>query len=209
MDFTSFLSGFLGASPVEITASLAGFICVYLIIRRNVWCWPVGLLQVSLYVVVFYKVKLYSDMLLHVIYIFMQFYGWWNWVANRRDQGTVRIVGVNVRQLLAWAVVCLVFSLGLGWLMATHTDAALPYPDAFTTVASLVAQWLLSRRRLANWFFWIAVDIVAINIYWQKALYPTAVLYCVFLVMAVTGLLVWLREYRGHSGDQTLAAAVE
>lgn len=128
-------------------------------------------------------------------------------MTNRRAQGHVRIVGVKGSHLFAWAGVCLLFSVGLGRFMATHTDAALPYPDAFITVASLVAQWLLSRRRLANWFFWVAVDIVAINVYWQKALYPTVVLYSVFLVMAVTGLLVWLREYRGYAVEPALAAA--
>lgn len=86
--------------------------------------------------------------------------------------------------------------------MSTYTDASLPYPDAFTTVASLVAQWLLSRRQLINWGFRIAVDIVAIGVYRQKGLYPNTVLYLTFLVMATTGLYVWRQRYllRRHPG---------
>lgn len=205
MDFSNFLTDFFGASVTEIVASLAGFTCVYLIIKRNIWCWPVGLLQVSLYIVVFHGVKLYSDMLLHIVYVFMQAYGWWNWVSNKRLHGNVQIIGIKKSDLIIWAAVSIGGSFGLGWVMATYTDAALPFLDAFTTGTSLVAQWLLSRRYLSNWLFWIAVDIVAINIYWQKSLFPTAILYSVFLLMAVSGLFVWLSEYRGYAREQKLA----
>ena len=88
----------------------------------------------------------------------------------------------------------LVGTVTLGGAMKTFTDASFPYPDAFTTAASLVAQWLLSRRQLMNWIFWISVDVVAIWIYWQKALVPTTTLYVLFLIMATTGLVVWLRR---------------
>jgi nicotinamide mononucleotide transporter len=73
------------------------------------------------------------------------------------------------------------------------TDAALPYPDAFTTAASLVAQWLLTRKKLDTWTFWIAVDVVAVGVYLRKELYVTAFLYGVFLAMAITGLIAWRR----------------
>jgi nicotinamide mononucleotide transporter len=205
MELNTFLSGFFGAGAIEVIASLAGFLCVYLVIKRNIWCWPVWLLQVSLYIVVFYEVRLYSDALLHLIYVFMQIYGWWNWAVSKRNFGDIRIVGINRIDLLTWAAVSIIFSFCLGWIMATRTDAALPYLDAFTTITSLVAQWLLSRRYLASWLFWIAVDIVAINIYWQKSLFPTALLYSVFLIMAVYGLVIWLNEYRGNVKAQELS----
>lgn len=196
MTTEEFLAGFLGSSWIEIVASLAGFICVYLIIKRNIWCWPTGLLQVSLFMVVFYEVKLYSDLLLHGIYVVMQFYGWWYWLRGKDQENEVIVVNMPVSHSLIWVGVTVVGSVLLGFLMASNTDAALPYPDAFTTVASLTAQWLLSRRQLINWMFWIVVDIVAIGIYLQKGLYPTTLLYSVFLIMASTGLYSWWSRYK-------------
>ena len=92
MNLESFITGMLGASTIEICASLAGFVSVYLVIKRNIWCWPVGLLQVALYVFVFYQVKLYSDMALHVIYIFMQLYGWWHWRKVQGGLGDIQVL---------------------------------------------------------------------------------------------------------------------
>ncbi|MDG9666547.1 nicotinamide riboside transporter PnuC [Hahella sp. CR1] len=196
MDIQSFLVGFFGGSAIEIIASLAGFICVFLIIRRNIWCWPIGLVQVALYMIVFYDAKLYSDFILHGIYVVMQFYGWWYWLQGRGQDDDLVVLPTALPMTLLWVAVAILGSFGLGYVMSTYTDASLPYPDAFTTVASLVAQWLLSRRQLINWGFWIAVDIVAIGVYWQKGLYPTTVLYATFLVMASAGLMVWLRRYQ-------------
>jgi len=80
--------------------------------------------------------------------------------------------------------------------MQRFTDASLPYPDAFTTVASLFAQWLLARKKLESWYFWIAVDIVAIVVYWYKQLYLTTGLYAIFLVLAIIGFFTWKNSYK-------------
>ncbi len=200
MDIQNFIIGFFGASLIEIIASLSGFICVYLIIKRSLWCWPVGLLQVTLYLFVFYDAKLYSDVILQGIYIVMQIYGWWYWSQGRKQDHDVIVIAGSVTGILLWVAVAVLGSYALGYIMSTYTDAALPYPDAFITVTSLIAQWLLSRRILANWMFWIMVDLVAINVYWQKDLYPTTVLYLVFLFMAVSGLIVWWRQLSLQSG---------
>lgn len=196
MDIRPFLAGFFGGSAVEIIASLAGFICVFLIIRRNIWCWPFGLLQVAVYMIVFYDAKLYSDFILHGVYVVMQVYGWWYWLQGKSQDDDLVVLPTSLQATLSWIAVAAAGSFVLGYAMSTYTDASLPYPDAFTTVASLVAQWLLSRRQLINWGFWIAVDIVAISVYWQKGLYPTTVLYLTFLVMASIGLYVWLHRYQ-------------
>lgn len=192
---TSFLH-VLAAHWLELIASLSGFICVYMTIKRSIWCWPIGLLQVTLYVVIFYRVKLYSDVLLQTIYIVMQIYGWWFWTQGKRPDGEIVIIGTRPSLLLAWATATVAGAWILGFIMNNWTDAALPWADAFITVASLAAQWLLSRRLLINWLFWIAVDLVAIGTYWTKSLVPTTILYGAFLIMAISGLMIWSRNYR-------------
>ncbi|MEZ6133332.1 MAG: nicotinamide riboside transporter PnuC [Pirellulaceae bacterium] len=185
---------------IEIAATVFGFLCVALTIRRSVWCWPIGLVQVLLFTIIFYKAKLYSDLILHVIYVFMQCYGWYCWTSgNSASEGlsaevarhTVAVRCLTHRAMWIWLTVAGLGTCGWGFCMQRWTDASLPYQDAFTTVASLIAQYLLAKQYWQNWVFWIAVDLVAIHVYTTKELFPTAVLYTAFLVLAVLGLVVW------------------
>jgi nicotinamide mononucleotide transporter len=190
-------------SPIEIVAVIAGFLCVYFTIKENIWCWPTGLLQVTLYIFVFYQAKLYSDVLLHIIYVFMNLYGWYFWLHGGKLRKEARITRLSPAWLSACIAGAVAGTLLLGWFMASRTDAALPYADAFTTVFSLAAQWLLSRKKLENWHFWIAVDVIAIGVYFTKDLYLTGVLYIAFLIMATAGLLRWRRSFAALPGEET------
>ncbi|WP_338401489.1 nicotinamide riboside transporter PnuC [Neptunicella marina] len=188
---SDFLAGFAGATPIEWIATVAGFLCVYLLIRRSIWCFAAGLVQVSLYTYIFYQSKLYSDTILQIFYIGFQFYGWWIWSKSTDDKGHIDVDAGSATLYLISSVVIILSSAGLGYIMANHTDASFPYADAFTTCASLVAQWLLSYKKLLNWLVWIVVDLVAIVIYWQKGLHPTSVLYGCFLLMSIIGQWQW------------------
>lgn len=200
MTIQDFIAGFIGASPIEIIASVAGFICVFLIIKRSIWCWFFGFIQVTLFAYIFFGAKLYSDAGLHVVYMVLQFYGWWNWIKHSHPQNKqppqLVIHPTSSTDLVAWSGVAILGTLILGFIMDTYTDASFAYPDAFTTSASLVAQWLLTRRHLFNWLFWIVVDVVAIFIYLQKGLYPTSVLYFTLLIMCFFGQYSWWKQYR-------------
>jgi nicotinamide mononucleotide transporter len=180
---------------LEIFASVFGLLCVWLTVRQNIWCWPTGLIQVLLFIVIFFEVKLYSDLILHVIYVGMQIYGWWFWLHGGRNHQEVEVTVQRLGVRLAWLATALVVTVFWGYGMATWTAAAVPYGDAFTTVASLCAQWMLARKQLESWFYWIAVDVVAIGIYLSKSLYVTTGLYTVFLVLATLGLISWRRSW--------------
>ena len=181
---------------IEITATVFGFLCVVLTIRRNIWCWPVGLVQVLLFIVIFYDARLYSDLILHVIYVGMQLYGWYCWrtpPGESRD-GSLQVSALGTRPLAVWVLVTALGTFAWGYGMQRWTNAAVPYGDAFTTVASLVAQYLLARKKLDSWLFWIAVDVTAIAIYLHKSLIPTTVLYTTFLGLAIIGFVAWRRQ---------------
>ncbi|MCW5724718.1 MAG: nicotinamide riboside transporter PnuC [Maricaulaceae bacterium] len=182
---------------VELVAAALGVACVYLIIRQSLWCWPVGIAMTALYAWIFFDVRLYSDFGLQIIYIGLQAYGWWFWVARRdaalaHDRAPIRTLGRTAR--LLWLFSGLTAAGALGLAMDRATNADLPYWDALTTSFSLVAQILLARKYLENWLVWIAVDILSIGIYLVKGLEVTAGLYAVFLAMAVWGFLVWWRD---------------
>lgn len=178
---------------VEIFGAIFGFLSVYFTIRQNIWCWYFGLLQVTLYCFVFYTSKLYSDMILHVIYIFLQFYGLYNWKYGGSNKSILRVTVLT--HTMFWIGLTVLVTALLGYVMQTKTDASFPYEDAFITVASLVAQYLMIKKILQSWLFWIIVDVVAIIIYAYKDLYFTTVLYVLFLVMAVMGYLEWKKAY--------------
>ena len=98
--------------------------------------------------------------------------------------------------MLSWVVLVACGTASWGYGMAKYTDASFPYGDAFIMVASLVAQWLMARKLLESWGFWIAVDIVAIYVYWQKELHMTSGLYAIFLALAIFGFIAWHKSIR-------------
>lgn len=194
MNWLEWLAGFAGASPLEWTATIAGFLCVYLVIKRSIWCFFFGLIQVTIYAWIFFEVKLYSDMILHIFYVGFQIYGWLIWSRSQDQEGHVVVLQGNIKEYSLWVLIVLISTYALGSIMLYNTDASFPYADAFTTCASLVAQWLLSHKKLFNWAFWIVVDLVAIVIYWQKELFPTSALYFCFLIMAIIGQYLWWKN---------------
>lgn len=178
---------------LEIFGAVFGFLAVYFTIRQNILCWYFGLIQVTVYCFVFYASKLYSDMILHVIYIFLQVFGWYNWKYGGADKNTLQVTSIT--NTAFWIGLTVLITGLLGYVMQTKTDASYPYEDAFITAASLVAQYLMIKKIVESWLFWIIVDVVAIIIYAYKDLYFTTVLYVLFLIMAVLGYLEWRKAY--------------
>jgi nicotinamide mononucleotide transporter len=184
---------------IEALAVLFGLLCVWFCIRQNIWCWPTGLVQVTLYIYIFYDVKLYSDLILQVVYVFLQLYGWHQWLHGGQNRTELHLSRLESRGLALWVVAVIAGTAVWGMVMAKYTDASVPYWDAFTTVASLIAQWLMTRKKVESWYFWIAVDIVAIGVYAYKSLLLTSGLYMVFLVMATAGLVSWRNDFTAQS----------
>jgi nicotinamide mononucleotide transporter len=178
---------------LEATAVIFGVACVWLTVRQNIWCWPTGLVQVVLYIFIFYEAKLYSDVLLQVVYVGLQLYGWHHWLRGGRPDSPLVVTSAGVTGSATWIIVGLVGALGLGLGMSRYTDAALPYWDAAIASLSLVAQYLLARKVLQSWLFWIVVDVIAIGVYAAKALYLTTGLYLLFLGLATLGYFEWKR----------------
>lgn len=181
-------------SSWEIVAAIFGLVGVYLTVRENIWCWPVGLVNVGLYIYVFWQAKLYADMGLQAVYVVLCLYGWWAWLHGGKDHDEL-----PVGKTPAWAWwVSIAGGIAASWALGTFlyakTDDALPYWDAGTTAFSLVAQWLQTRKWIENWWVWIVVDAIYVPIYLVKGLWATAVLYGVFLVLAVLGDRAWRRS---------------
>lgn len=182
-------------SPLEITAAVFGAVAVYLAARENIWSWPTAIVNVSLYTIVFFQSRLYADMGLQVVYLVLSIYGWFNWLHGGAQRSTLHVTRASPRLLLALVAFVAIASYALGATLAARTNAALPYLDSALTVTSLIGQWLMTRKILENWLLWIAVDIVYVPMFLSRGLAATAVLYAVFLVLAVLGFVEWRRSY--------------
>lgn len=182
------------ASTYEAVGVIFGIVAVWLTTRQNVWCWPTGLVNVGLFIVVFYQARLYADMGLQVVYVGLCLYGWHRWLRGGPDQGVLAVSRTPPRALVILALFGATGSALLGLTLFRHTDASLPFWDSSTTSFSLVAQWMQTRKWIENWILWIVVDVVYVGIYLQKRLYATAGLYAIFIALALLGLREWRRS---------------
>lgn len=183
-------------SWTEIAAAVLTLANIGLVVRRSVWNFPVGILAVAIYGTVFFEARLYSDALLQVFFVVVQLYGWWKWRSAIADEGELVVSWSPPRTMALSLVVAIVLMASLGTAMHRWTDAASPYLDATVAAGSVVAQFLLSFRRIENWIYWIAVNVLSIGLYLSRGLNVSAGLYALLLVLAVAGLLSWLRSSR-------------
>jgi nicotinamide mononucleotide transporter len=179
---------------IEITGAVTGIVAVWLTTRENIWCWPVGIVSVLLYVFVFFEARLYATMGLQVVYVGLALYGWYAWAADEKGDGPLRVSRASAPTRAIAFGVGLAVTVGLGMWLARQTDEALPFTDAGVTSFSLVAQWMQTRKLIENWWLWLAVDIVYVGMNLSQGLMPTAGLYMVFTALAVAGLLQWRRS---------------
>ena len=193
-------------SSIEIVAAVFGVISVFLSVRQNIWSWPTAIVNVGLYIIVFYESKLYADTGLQVIYVVLNAYGWYHWLYGGKNRTELPVSRTSARLWLLLAALGATGTALIGTLLSQKTDAALPYIDAATTSTSLVAQWMMTRKLLENWVIWVAVDVVYIGMYVYKALYVTAVLYLIFLILSAMGYVQWRKSLRERE-ELSLAAA--
>jgi nicotinamide mononucleotide transporter len=194
----------------EILGFVAGAVSVWLYVRQNVWAWPTGIANSVFWLILFWHSRLYMDASLQIVYIGLGVLGWGLWVRGQRSAGQRRgelPVRTTPRgEALVLVAVGLVATAGMWWLMARVDDAA-PLPDAATTVVSLVAQYMLTRKLLGNWWCWIAVDVAYVILYSAKGLYLTAALQPLFIAMCVAGLRGWRASLRAIPSVQPAAVA--
>ncbi|HTJ29912.1 MAG TPA: nicotinamide riboside transporter PnuC [Acidobacteriaceae bacterium] len=177
----------------ELLAAAVSALDVWLATRRSMISWPITILASALYLEQFRESRLYSDMLLQGIFVLFAIYGWWHWARGLRAAGEVRVERPAYTALLRDGILGLLASGLLGWWMLTHTNASLPWLDAVLTGASLVGTWWGVQKYIANWWLWIVVDIIYVGEYLYKHLILTAVLYAVFVALAMLGLRDWRR----------------
>ncbi|MCB0280681.1 MAG: nicotinamide mononucleotide transporter [Calditrichaeota bacterium] len=179
---------------VEIIGTIFGFYAVVLMIRQHILCWPIGIANAALYTIMFYQNRLYSDMILHICYILLFAYGWYEWLHGGENKGELKISQTTTTEYIICLILAVTGVFGLGFYFNNYTDADLAYWDAGTTVFSLIAQWMLAKKLIENWILWFIIDVVASVLYVYKGLYWTATLFFLYLILAVIGYLEWQKQ---------------
>lgn len=198
-------------SYVEFIGTIFYLWSVWLISRRRVLTWPIGIISVLLYMALFYQIRLYSDAFEQVYYLGASVYGWIIWHRSPKEDGQITDVNYsNKKGLIIWIVVTAVVSIFTGYLMshihilfpAFFPEAAsFPYLDALTTIMSFSAMWLMAQKKIESWIYWIIVDVIGIWLYFVKDVKFISLLYVILLVLAVNGLRTWRTTAQTHKTE--------
>ncbi len=193
-----FITRWLTANYIELSGALLGLAYIIFSVRQNILTWPAGILSSLLYVVVFFNARFYAGMALQFYYAAMSIYGWHFWLRGKREEpsGQLPVTALTHRQGVTAALIALpVFTL-IFLTLRNYTDSPVPFPDAFITTMGILGTWMLARKILFNWIVWIVSDLVATGIYFTRGLWPTAILYMVYLTLAVYGYITWRRTMK-------------
>ena len=186
----------------ELSGLIFGILAVWYLIKESILTWPAGILYVLVSFVVFWKIQLYGDLLLHVIFLVLNIYGWYFWVFGKKEnEEELPITTYSLNQNLIVLLISIVGIWGFGFFLAnintiwSHIPpAALPYWDSTTSILSVTGIWLMTKKKLENWYYWFVVDVLACGIYFYKGIYFYSFLYGVYIAMAVSGYLAWKKS---------------
>ena len=179
----------------EITGVITGLLCVYLAAKNIIWNWPFAIVNVSIYIFIFFEARLFADMGLQVYLLIMNIYGWYYWSRQAETTGKPPVIRIAKNTIIITIAGIVTATAFLGSVLR-YTPASYPYLDSFCAACSLAAQVLLARKVLENWLIWIFVDVIYVVIYFFKDLHLTAAMYGIYVVLALIGYLNWKKEWQ-------------
>jgi len=187
------------SNKTELAGTIFGLLSVWFSIRQSLITWPTGILTSLLYCAVFFEAKFYAGMVLQLYYLLISLYGWWNWNhGGSADSGESKLM-ISRTSMALWIILFglnLLFLFVIYYLLRRYTDSPIPFGDAFTTSLSIIATWMLARKKIEHWLIWIFVDLFSALLYFYRGLYVTVFLFVIYTLMAVTGFYEWQKELK-------------
>jgi nicotinamide mononucleotide transporter len=184
---------------VEISGAVLGVTYVILSIKQNVRTWLMGLLSSALYIYVFLESGFYADMTLQIYYVWISIYGWILWAGGKQtDHGkeTLQVTTTSKKISLILVVISLLLWALIWIFLKQFTNSPVPIGDSFITSLSIVATWMLARKKIEHWLVWIIVDLVSLILFIFKGLYPTTILYAIYTLASVWGYIEWKKDFK-------------
>ncbi|ULQ55607.1 nicotinamide riboside transporter PnuC [Flavihumibacter rivuli] len=200
-----FITGLQQTSLLEFIAVLAGIASVWFSRKENILVYPVGLINTTTYVYLSLKGHLFGEASVNLYYTIMSIYGWILWARKDEHHETVlHITHSNkkewLRQLAFFAGFYLALYLALNYLKQNFAPEAIPWADAFASATAYTGMWLMARKKVESWYWWIATNIASIPLYFTKGYVFTSFQYLVLLILAIAGLLEWNKKSISRSG---------
>jgi nicotinamide mononucleotide transporter len=197
------LFAWIGENWIELAAALVSITYVILAIKQIIWLWVFGILSALLYAWVYAHSGFYAGMGLQAYYAFISIYGWIHWSARsakaKADPNMptkLPVVRTSLRLFIILAFIWFCLWQFIGFILSSYTNSTIPYWDAFTAAGGIVATWMIARKLLEQWLFWIVIDVISIGLYLWQGLYVTTFLYGVYIVMAIFGYRQWKRAWK-------------
>jgi nicotinamide mononucleotide transporter len=182
-------------SLLEVIGVITGLLCVYLAAKNIIWNWPLAIISVAIYIFIFYNSHLFADMGLQVYFLITNIYGWYFWSKRPSLDEKTPVTRIKKIELVLSILAIIIFTFFLGSVLK-YTTASYPFIDSFCTACSLVAQIFLARKVLENWLIWIFVDIIYVGVYLFKGLHLTAIMYAIYVGIALLGYIDWKRDWK-------------
>ena len=197
--YQSFIDGLLQTSALEFIAVLAGIASVWFSKKEQVLVYPVGLINTTIFVYISIKGHLLGEASVNIYYTVMSIYGWWLWTRkNDQQQIIVRIQFSSrkelLQQLLFFGSFYAVLYFALYFSQASFAPGAIPWADALSSAAAYTGMWLMAKKKVESWYWWIATNICSIPLYFVKGYVFTSVQFAVLLVLAIAGLMEWRKK---------------
>jgi nicotinamide mononucleotide transporter len=188
----------------EIISAVTGILYLYFSVKQKIWLWPVGIITSAYSIAVFYNSQLYADMSLNIYYVLVSVYGWFHWLT-RKDNTTHSSIKISLLTVWDWITylgIVLVLTLIFAWIlihipqMIGLKPSSVPWLDAFLTAGSIVATWMLARKLLEQWLWWVIIDSISIGVLIYKDLYYLSGLFVVNTIIAVVGYIKWKEDWK-------------
>lgn len=183
---------------LEWIAVFTGLLYVFFAIRNNILLWIFGILSSGLYIWIFFKSGIYAYALLYGYYVVVGFYGWYNWSVKQPDPEKQETVLKIQRASRHYLLACLVITAIMAWpvylILKRFTASDMALADALLTSGGMVATWMLTQKLIQQWLFWIVIDLLSLGVMLYKGLYPSALLFLIYTLLAIKGYLEWRKE---------------
>lgn len=192
----------IDSSWLEAVAVFFGILSVWYAKKENILVFPTGIISVLIYIYICFFAKLYADMGINFVYFVMSVYGWYMWTRKDEKKKVLPISWCKTRDHVISVVMVVVFFVLLSFFLSNYTDSNVPIIDSMTTSIFIVGMWLMARKKIENWIYWIIGDLISIPLYFYKDLALTSIQFTVFLILAVLGFIEWrnkLKQEKSHT----------
>jgi nicotinamide mononucleotide transporter len=183
---------------IEVIAVISGLLYVVYAIKEKPLLWLFGIISSGLYIWIFYQSGIYAYSLLYIFYVIIGFYGWYNWTRKPAEasgnDGRIRIHKASAVYLSVCIVITVIMAIPVFIVLRKFTDSNMALTDALLTTGGMVATWMLTRKLIEQWLFWIIIDLVSFLVMISKELYPSALLFLVYTLLAIKGYFEWKKE---------------